>query len=157
MRLAGCVTWFVLAGWALALIWFLGGVVFALSVIGLPLARSAMEMTQLSAWPFGRDVVHIRDLDQKQRNRLTATSGTIGLVANLIWAASFGSLLFIAYLLAGIVSCLTIIGIPFGIQAFKLAGVSFWPVGWRVVSVELAEIVRTRKARDQLAGYATAM
>ena len=52
--------------------------------------------------------------------------------------------------MAGILTCLTIIGIPFGLQAFKLAGISFWPVGRRVVSKELAKEARSRNASAKL-------
>ncbi|WP_246703958.1 YccF domain-containing protein [Rhizobium sp. P38BS-XIX] len=58
--------------------------------------------------------------------------------------------MFFGYLIAGVLNCLTIIGIPFGIQSFKLAGLSFWPVGRRVVSKELAEVARMRNAQDKL-------
>ena len=54
------------------------------------------------------------------------------------------------YLTAGIITCITIIGIPFGIQAFKLAGISFWPVGRRVVTKEMAVTLRQRAASKEL-------
>ena len=108
-------------------------------------------MAKLSAWPFGKDVVHIRELDAKGITSTTATTGTIGFVFNVIWACSFGIALFFMYLIAGILNCITIIGIPFGLQAFKLAGISLWPVGRRVVSSELATLARTENAKLKLA------
>ena len=53
------------------------------------------------------------------------------------------------YLVAGVISCITIILIPFGLQSFKLAGISFWPVGRRVVSKEMADIARKDKAKKE--------
>ncbi|RDW14871.1 YccF family protein [Paracoccus thiocyanatus] len=153
MRFAGNVIWFVLGGWFIALVWLLGAAVFALTIIGLPLTRAAIEMARLSAWPFGKEVVHVRDLDRKQLSAGTAATGTIGFVFNLLWAVSFGIVLFLSYLVAGVLNCLTIIGIPFGLQSFKLAGLSFWPVGRRVVAVEVARMVRDEKAADLLARY----
>jgi uncharacterized membrane protein YccF (DUF307 family) len=155
MRFAGNAIWFVLGGWYTALAWLAGSAIFAISIIGLPVSRAALEMAKMSAFPFGKDVVHIRELDQKGVSTTTAITGTIGFIANVIWALSFGILLFIGHIIAGILCCLTIIGIPFGLQSFKLAGLSFWPVGRRVVSVELAQAARTSNAEMQLARYRT--
>ena len=146
MRFFGNILWFIFGGWYLALSWLLGALVFAITIIGLPLTRSAIEMAKLSAFPFGKDVMHVRDLDGKDNNALT---GTIGLVFNILWCITFGWILFVMYLVAGVLSCLTIILIPFGLQSFKLAGISFWPVGRRVVSKEMAEIARKDKAQQE--------
>lgn len=153
MRAAGNVIWFVLGGWYTALFWLIGAAVFAISIVGLPLTRAAVEMAKMSAWPFGKEVVHIRDLDRKGLSLGTAATGTVGFIFNVLWACTFGALLFLSYLVAGILCCLTIIGIPFGLQSFKLAGISLWPVGRRVVSIEAANIVRNERAADLLSRY----
>jgi len=151
MRFVGNVLWFVLGGWYLALIWIVGGLVFAFTVIGIPLTRAAFEMMKLSAFPFGKEVVHVRELDGKELSVTTAMTGTVGLVFNVLWMLTFGWVLFISYIFAGVLSFLTIILIPFGIQSFKLAGLSLWPVGRRVVAKEMAQILRKRVAEKKLA------
>lgn len=151
MRYAGNVIWFVFGGAILGAIWLFGAALFAISIVGLPITRAAIEMAKLSAFPFGKDVVHIRELDAKGLSAKTAVTGTIGFIANIIWACTFGIVLFLGYLIAGVINCVTIIGIPFGLQSFKLAGISFWPVGRRVVSVELATLARTENAKSKLA------
>lgn len=153
MRYAGNAIWFVFGGAVTALIWLIGGAVFALSIVGLPLSRSAFEIAKMSAFPFGKDVVHIRELDNRGLTATTAVTGTVGFVFNIIWALTFGVVLFLAHLIAGIFNCLTIIGIPFGLQSFKLAGIALWPVGRRVVSVELARVARETNAAEKLAAY----
>lgn len=153
MRYAGNAIWFVFGGAVTALIWLIGGAVFALSIVGLPLSRSAFEIAKMSAFPFGKDVVHIRELDNRGLTATTAVTGTVGFVFNIIWALTFGVVLFLAHLIAGIFNCLTIIGIPFGLQSFKLAGIALWPVGRRVVSVELARAAREANAAEKLAAY----
>lgn len=150
MRFVGNIIWFILGGAVLAAVWLLGAFVFACSIIGLPLTKSAIEMAKMSAWPFGKDVIHVRELDNKDTSAVTALTGTVGFITNVVWACSFGIILFAFYVIAGILNCLTIIGIPFGLQAFKLAGISFWPVGRRVVSVELAKAARKANAENQL-------
>ena len=153
MRFAGNVIWFVLGGWYIALLWLLGAAIFAISIVGLPLTIAALQMASLSAWPFGREVVHIRELDGKGVSATTAVTGTVGFIVNVVWALTFGWVLFFSYLIAGVLCCLTLIGIPFGLQAFKLAGISFWPVGRRVVTVELATLARQEAAKDKFAKY----
>ena len=153
MRFAGNVIWFVFGGAITALFWLLGAIVFAITIIGLPLTRAAIEMAKMSAWPFGKEVVHIRELDEKGLTAGTAITGTIGFVFNVLWACTFGIVLFLSYLALGIIYCITIIGIPFGFQCFKLAGISLWPVGRRVVTIELASAIRADRATKALSGY----
>ena len=147
MRFAGNIIWFVVGGWYIALLWLLGALVFAISIIGLPFTRSAIEMAKLSAFPFGMDVVHIRDLDLQVE---TPLEGLVGFILNILWACTFGIVLFFAYLMAGVLSCMTIILIPFGLQSFKLAALSLFPVGQRVVPVEVATMIREEKARRRM-------
>lgn len=153
MRLAGNVIWFVFGGAFTALLWLLGAAVFALSIVGLPLTRAAIEMAKLSAFPFGKDVVHVRDLDGKGLTATTAVTGTVGFVFNVLWLVTFGLALCLSYLMLGIVYCVTIIGIPFGLQCFKLAGISLWPIGRRVVSIELADVARRHAAETSFARH----
>lgn len=153
MRFAGNVIWFIFGGWYTALLWLLGAVVFAISIVGIPLTRAAVEMAKLSAWPFGREVVHVRELDGRQLDGTTAFTGTVGFIFNVLWAVTFGLALCISYIILGIVFCVTLIGIPFGLQAFKLAGISLWPIGRRVVTVELANVARTHKANEDFERY----
>ncbi|KZL29401.1 YccF family protein [Pseudovibrio sp. Ad37] len=152
MRYAGNVIWFVLGGWYLALMWLVYGLLFALTIIGLPYTRAAWEMANLSAWPFGKDIVHIRDLDNKGATPTTVLTGILGFIFNILWLP-FGLSLFLGYVISGILTCLTIIGIPFGLQSFKLAAISFWPVGRRVVTTQTADLARQYKARETLNSY----
>ncbi|MBD8553571.1 YccF family protein [Rhizobium sp. CFBP 8762] len=146
MRFIGNTIWFVFGGALLGLWWLIGAVLFAISIIGLPISRAAFEMAKMSAFPFGKDVVHVRELDGKGLTPITAITGPIGFIANIIWLFTFGWSLCLGYLIAGVLTCLTIIGIPFGLQAFKLAGISLWPVGRRVVTKEVANAARDRNA-----------
>lgn len=150
MRFAGNVIWFLLCGGWTAILWLLGSVIFAISIIGLPLSRAAIEMAKMTAFPFGKDVVHIRELDQKELSATTAMTGTIGFIFNILWACTFGIALFLSYLISGLLLCLLIITFPLGLQAFKLAGISFWPIGRRVVTKELAQVTRERNAEAKL-------
>lgn len=153
MRFAGNVIWFVFGGAFTALFWLVGAVVFAVSIVGLPLTRAAFEMAKMSAWPFGKEVVHVRELDHRGLDAGTAVTGTIGFIFNILWAVTFGLGLFLSYLIMGLFFCITIIGIPFGLQCFKLAAISLWPVGRRVVSIETARRAREDAANVAIASY----
>lgn len=151
LRFAGNVLWFVLGGGVAALIRRIGAAVFAVPLIGLPLACAAVERTRLSAWPFGREVVHVRELDGKGVTATTAATGTIGFLVNLLRAGAFGLAPFFVPLVAGVLTCLTRIGIPFGLQSFKLAGAALWPVGRRGITAERADLARRDAAAARLA------
>lgn len=150
MRTFGNIIWFCFGGAITALLWLVGGALFALSIIGLPVSRAAFEMAKMSAFPFGKDVVHVRELDGKGLTATTAATGTIGFIANIIWFFTFGLALFVSHVVAGIIACLFIITIPFGIQSFKLAGLALWPVGRRVVTIEMARVAREHNAKVKL-------
>ena len=150
MRTFGNIIWFCFGGGFTALLWFLGGLLSAITIIGLPLSRAAFEMAKMSAFPFGKEAIHVRELDGKGLTAATAATGTVGFIANLIWLCTFGWVLFVSHVIAGIIACVFIITIPFGIQSFKLAGLALWPVGRRVVTVEMARVARERNAKEKL-------
>ena len=54
-------------------------------------------------------------------------------VLNILWLVLAGIWMAIAYAIAGVILCITIIGIPFGVQSFKLAGYALWPFGRALV------------------------
>ncbi|MCQ1776947.1 YccF family protein [Neorhizobium galegae] len=150
MRTFGNIIWFCFGGGITALLWLLGGLIAAITIIGLPLSRAAFEMAKMSAFPFGKEAVHVRELDGKGLTATTAATGTIGFIVNLIWLFTFGWVLFVSHVIAGIIACVFVITIPFGIQSFKLAGLALWPVGRRVVTVEMARVAREHNARIKL-------
>ena len=131
MKTLGNLIWFIFSGWYIALTWIFGGILFALSIIGIPLFRSAIEMAKLSAFPFGKEVVDADKITEKSSSAIMSVLVTL---VNIIWLLTFGITLFFGYLFAGILMCIFIITIPFGLQALKLATLALWPVGKRVIS-----------------------
>lgn len=124
MRTIGNVLWFLLAGWWLALYYLLCGVVACLLVVTIPFGIAAFRLAGYSLWPFGRTVEVSRD------------AGAASMIGNILWIVLFGWHLCLAHIAAGIALCLTVIGIPFGIAAFKLSVLSLVPLGTRVVDVD---------------------
>ncbi|HAT2682638.1 TPA: YccF domain-containing protein [Kluyvera intermedia] len=135
---------FVLGGFATTLGWLLATILSVVLVITLPLTRSCWEITKLSLIPWGNEAVHVDELNPDSKNTLMNAGGT---VLNILWFVLFGWWLCVMHIVAGIIQCITIIGIPVGIANFKIAAIAIWPVGRRVVSVEVARAAREANAR----------
>ena len=67
-------------------------------------------------------------------------TGVLRLIGNVLWLVLAGVWMALGYLVAGVLQCITIVGIPFGIQAFKLAGYALWPFGRVVVRAPIATL-----------------
>ncbi|MEN0579392.1 YccF domain-containing protein [Phytobacter palmae] len=135
---------FILGGFATTLGWLLASILSVALVITLPLTRSCWEITKLSLIPWGNEAVHVDELNPDSKNTLMNAGGT---VLNILWFVLFGWWLCVMHIVAGITQCITIIGIPVGIANFKIAAIAIWPVGRRVVSVEVARAAREANAR----------
>jgi uncharacterized membrane protein YccF (DUF307 family) len=122
MKTLGNILWLVLAGVWLALGYAVAGLVLCITIIGIPFGVQAFKLAAFSLWPFGRHVVPRRD-----------SGGCLQTVFNVIWLVFFGWEIFLAHLVAGALLCITIIGIPFGVQAFKLSVLALWPFGREIV------------------------
>ena len=127
MKLLGNLLWFIFGGGFVAwLAWLLTGLLLAVTVVGFPFAVAAWRIAGFAAFPFGKDLVDTRIVGG---TRIPGTG-----LANLLWILFAGIWLTIGHALAGLSYCLTIIGIPFGLAHFKLASISFAPLGKRVMA-----------------------
>ena len=122
MRTIGNILWFVFSGLWLALGYALTGALLCLTIVGIPFGFQAFKLAEFTLWPFGRRVVDA-----------PGSGGVLTVLFNVIWLVFFGWGMFGVHLMTGLSLCLTIIGIPFGIQAFKLSILSLWPFGRMIV------------------------
>ncbi len=122
MKTLGNLLWLVLAGFWLALGYVVGGLILCVTIIGIPFGIQSFKLATLARWPFGRSAVN------------DSFGGFLEFVFNLIWLFTFGWAIFLAHIAAGLLLCATIIGIPFGIQAFKISGLALWPFGRTIVN-----------------------
>ena len=132
MRLLGNIIWVVFGGWLMALGWLFYSLLCFVSIIGIPWGRACFVFSQLALWPFGRMVVSRRILHGEN----DIGTGVPGMLGNIIWLLLGGVWLALSHLMIGLLLCLTIIGIPFGLQHFKLAELAIFPIGKAVVPVE---------------------
>jgi uncharacterized membrane protein YccF (DUF307 family) len=126
MRLIGNVIWFVFSGVWIFIAYTFAAILCFLLIITIPFGVAALRIAVFGLWPFGRAVVPQPD---------KGAGSTLG---NIIWFIIGGWYLTLLHILAGILLCVTIIGIPLGIGNFKMITVSLRPFGREIVSVEEA-------------------
>lgn len=119
------ILWLILGGGLMGLVWFLGGILMAISIIGLPWARSCFNIGRMILWPFGYEV--------RERSVGDVGTGTLGLIGNVLWFVFAGIWLAIGHLTAAIAFFVSIIGIPFAFQHIKFIQIALFPIGKEVV------------------------
>ena len=120
MNLIGNILWFVCGGCLSGLAWLISGFLWCLTVIGIPYGKQCFKFASLSFFPFGKAVVY--------------GGGAVSTLANIFWIIFFGIPMVLGNLLTGLLWCVTIVGIPFGRQFFKIARLSLTPFGARIIS-----------------------
>ena len=121
LQIFGNIIWIIFGGLFESLIWIFIGILFCITIIGIPFGKQCFKIAILVICPFGKDIEYSRK------------SGCCQLIGNIIWIIFCGLFLAIFNLFVGCFYCITIIGIPFGLQFFKLARLSFMPFGAKVI------------------------
>jgi uncharacterized membrane protein YccF (DUF307 family) len=129
MRTLGNILWFVMGGLVMGLGWWLAGLLCAITIVGLPWAKACFVFGQFAFWPFGKEAASRDELGGKG----DIGTGALGSVGNVLWFIFAGVWLSIGHLLSALACFVTIIGIPFGLQHLKLAGLALAPIGKTVV------------------------
>ena len=119
MKTIGNILWFVFGGFVSGLMWLVSGLLCCITLIGIPLGRQCFKFASLSFWPFGKEVVY--------------AGGAVSTFANIIWILFCGLWMSLFNLIAGLLWCITIVGIPFGKQFFKIAKLALTPFGARII------------------------
>jgi len=129
MRTLGNILWFIFGGLWMGLGWWLAGLIAAITIVGLPWAKSCFVIGQFAFLPFGKEAVN--------RARVNGAgdigTGALGTIGNVVWFLCAGVWLAIGHLATALALFITIIGIPFGWQHVKLAGLALAPVGKTIV------------------------
>ncbi len=121
MRLIGNILWLVIAGFWLAIGYVIAGIINCILIVTIPFGIASFRLASYALWPFGRTVV------------AKPTAGLASGIGNVIWFIISGVWLAIGHVIAGLLLCITIIGIPFGIASFKMAGLALFPLGKDIV------------------------
>ena len=118
MKVFGNILWLIFGGLEWAIVNFVLGAVLCVTVIGIPAGIQLFQLGKFLIWPMGQQVVPAKPNGFK-------TS------LNVLWAIIFGWWLAFIYLIFGTIFFITVIGIPFGKQYYKIAAFIFTPLGHR--------------------------
>ena len=114
MKTLANIIWFIFGGLYIGLAWVILGVLLCITILGIPLGRQCFKAASISFMPFGKRVKCNFDKHP---------------ISNVLWAILVGWEFALGYLFSGLICCVTVIGIPIGIQSFKLMKLAFLPFG----------------------------
>lgn len=123
------ILWLIFGGGLMGLVWFLGGCLMAISIVGLPWSRACFNIGRMIFWPFGYEV--------RERQTDDLGTGAAGVIGNVLWFVFAGIWLAIGHLTAALAFFVSIIGIPFALQHIKFIHISLFPIGKEVVEKEV--------------------
>ncbi|AYW48004.1 YccF domain-containing protein [Tetragenococcus osmophilus] len=119
MNFLGNLIWFIFGGLIGGLCWLLAGCLWCMTIIGIPVGLQCFKLATMSFWPFGKEVIYYN-------------SG-VSLLLNILWLLLSGLPLAIGHLISALFLYITIIGIPFARQSFKLARLALMPFGAQII------------------------
>ena len=125
MKIIGNIIWIIFGGFAVALEYLVAGLLMFITIIGIPFGVQSFKLAGASLWPFGKDIQKTSD-----------TGSGVSTILNVLWILLGGIWITLTHLVLGIALCITIIGIPFGLQHFKLMKLSFTPFGYEFGDVK---------------------
>lgn len=120
MRILLNILWIILGGLLSALGWILAGCLWCITVVGIPIGVQCFKLSSISFNPFGKEVEY-------------EDAGAVSFLLNVLWFLCSGMELALANFVLGCLLCVTIIGIPFGKQFFKIAKLALAPFGAKVI------------------------
>ncbi len=118
MKVLGNIIWLIFGGLESALVYFIASLLLAITIIGIPFAAQTFKIGLMTLWPFGSEVVTV---DENQ--------GCLTLIMNIIWILIGGLWISVIHVFFGVLLALTIVGLPFAQQHFKLAVLALSPFG----------------------------
>ena len=121
MKFIGNICWLLFGGLIIALIYYIVGVLMCVTIIGIPFGIQLFKFGTYALWPFGHELVDA-----------PGEPGCVSAVMDLVWILLGWWEIAILHLLCGVLFCITIIGIPFGLQHFKMVLPTIFPFGKQI-------------------------
>lgn len=122
MKALGNIIWVLFGGFTIALEYFIAGFVMMLTIVGIPFGIQSFKLGILALWPFGSKIVESE----------SSMGGCLNLFLNILWIIIGGFWIALTHLFWGVLFCITIVGIPFGKQHFKLIHLALFPFGKKI-------------------------
>ena len=121
MKFLGNILWLLLGGLIIAVYYFFVGLLFCITIIGIPFGLQLMKIGSFALWPFGHEAVSD-----------TNDGGCLAILMNVLWILFGGIEKALLHVTFGVICCLTIVGIPFGMQHFKMTILALVPFGKKI-------------------------
>ena len=118
MKTLGNILWLILGGLVIAMIYYITGLLLCITIIGIPFGLQLFKLGTYALWPFGRELVDG-----------PGGPGCLSIVMNLIWILLGWWEIALVHLFCALICFVSIIGIPWGVQHFKMAVASLFPFG----------------------------
>jgi uncharacterized membrane protein YccF (DUF307 family) len=122
MKTLANILWVIFGGILVALEYFVASLLLIVTIVGIPFGLQTIKLGLLAFWPFG---AHVEEIP--------SSSGCLNLIMNIIWLIIGGIWIALSHVILAAVFCITIIGIPFGVQHFKLALLALFPFGKQII------------------------
>lgn len=122
MKFIGNILWLLLGGLVVAAYYFIVGLLFCITIIGAPFGYQLIKMAGFALWPFGHEA-----------RSASNDGGCLAIFMNILWIVLGGIEIALIHVTFGIALCCTIIGIPFGVQHFKMAILAVVPFGKEIL------------------------
>jgi uncharacterized membrane protein YccF (DUF307 family) len=122
MKLLGNIIWLVFGGIIISVEYLISSLLLMATIIGIPFGIQTLKLAILALWPFGLEI-----------RIIPGNSGCISTLMNVIWILIGGIWIALTHLVFGVLFTITIIGIPFAMQHFKLAGLALTPFGREII------------------------
>jgi len=122
MKILGNLIWLIFGGIIIAIEYFIASFLLIITIVGIPFAVQTLKMGIFALWPFGAET-----------RSGARSSGCLYILMNILWLLLGGIWIALTHLAFGLLLCITIIGIPFGMQHFKLAGIALNPFGRDII------------------------
>lgn len=119
MKMIANILWIIFGGLVISILWAIVGIILCLTIIGIPFGIQCFKFAELMLCPFGKKIVY--------------SNRTVSFLFNILWLLFFGWELTLLTLLFGFLWCLTIVGIPIGLQVIKFAKLAFMPFGAEII------------------------
>lgn len=128
------IIWLLFGGITTAIGWVISGILCFIFIVTIPFSGACFELAGLTLMPFGKVVVERQHLESETKPKP---------IASTLWIIFSGIWLFISYIFSGILMMCTVIGIPMGLQCFKIAQVALNPYKYTLVDKKVLNIIKS--------------
>ena len=144
MQEANCccnVIWVIFGGFFVCLDWCIPGVILCITIIGIPAGLQCFKIGCFALCPFGKQIV---------KKQVSGANEACNCILNVFWVLLAGLWIAIIEAIIGVLYCITICGIPFGLQHFKIAAIAFAPFGADILDEDDPKVLVAQPAQSPI-------